>query len=68
MVEESGGDGEEVLILGAFGCAVFQNPVEIVAEEMVRVVNNIKIALKLWNLQCIVQKGIRGILKYFRVW
>lgn len=31
-------EGEEVLILGAFGCGAFQNPVEIVAKEMVRVV------------------------------
>ena len=33
-------EGEEVLILGAFGCGAFQNPVEIVAEEMVRAVKD----------------------------
>lgn len=38
ILELAKSEDEEVLILGAFGCGAFQNPVELVAEEMVRAV------------------------------
>ena len=57
--------GNEVVILGAFGCGAFRNPPAVVAQAMQTVVQEYRMNLKPLSLLCTVGRSMTRIIECF---